>query len=112
MTAAFLATLLGAGLCLNAQAADEVSERNFYDVLEDVMADFEYDLKNGNVTGLKDLAIRNLATSENVPASFKSHLELLVTERVLRTTKTRVLQCLPCRSKRTTLSGDQVVITS
>src|SRR5690242_10781086 len=51
--------------------------RNFYNVLEDLMADFEYDLKNGQVIGLKDLSIRNIATSENIPGSFKSHLELI-----------------------------------
>lgn len=87
-------------------------ERNFYEVLEDVMADFEFDLKNGNVQGLKDLAIRNIATSENIPPSFKGHLELLVTERILKTTKTRVIQCLPCKAKKTTVAGDQVVISS
>jgi hypothetical protein len=87
-------------------------ERNFYDVLEDVMGDFEYDLKNGNVTGLQSLSIRNIAVSESVPPSFKSHVELLLTERVLRNTKTKVLQCLPCRAKKTSLNGDQVVITS
>lgn len=87
-------------------------ERNFYQVLEDLLADFEYDLKSGQVTGLKDVAIRNIATSENVPGSFRNHLELVVTERILKTTKARVVQCLPCRAKRTTLNGDQVVITS
>ncbi len=92
--------------------AGKVMERNFYDVLEDILGDFEYDLKNGNVQGLRDLAIRNLATSENIPPSFKSHLELVITERILKNTKTRVVQCLPCRSKRTTMNGDQVVITS
>lgn len=95
-----------------ARAADPAPERNFYDVLEDVMGDFEYDLKNGNVTGLQNLSIRNIALSENVPASFKNHIELLLTERILRNTKTKVLQCLPCRARRTTLNGDQVVITS
>lgn len=87
-------------------------ERNFYEVLDDLLGDFEYDLKNGNVYGLKDIAIRNIAVSENIPPSFKSHLELLITEKILKTTKTRVIQCLPCRSKRTSLNGDQVVITS
>ncbi len=87
-------------------------ERNFYEVLEDVLADFEYDLKNGEVVGLKDIAIRNIAVSENIPPTFKNHLELLVTERILKTTRTRVIQCLPCKSKRTRLNGDQVVITS
>ena len=80
--------------------------------MEDLLGDFEFDIKNGNVYGLKDLSIRNLAVSENIPTSFKSHLELLITERILKTTKTRIIQCLPCRSKRTTMNGDQVIITS
>jgi hypothetical protein len=92
--------------------SDDKGGRNFYEVLEDVLADFEYDLKNGAVGGLKDMAIRNIATSENVPASFKSHLELLVTEKILKNAKTRIVQCAPCRSKRTTVNGDQVIIAS
>jgi hypothetical protein len=86
--------------------------RNFYQVLDDVLGDFEYDLKNGTVSGLKDLTIRNIAVSENVPPSFKTHLELLITETILKNTKTRVIQCLPCRARKTTLSGDQIVIRS
>ncbi len=92
--------------------AEERKERNFYEVLEDLVADFEYDLKNGAVQGLKDVAIRNIATSENVPPSFKSHLELIVTERILKTSKTRMVQCLACRAKKTTLNGDQVTVNS
>jgi hypothetical protein len=107
-----LAALVLSCALLPAPARAATPERNFYDVLEDVMGDFEYDLKNGNVTGLKDLSIRNIATSENVPDSFRSHLELLITERILKTTKARVIQCLPCRAKRTMLTGDNVVITS
>jgi hypothetical protein len=113
--AALCAVLAAAAATLgarHARAADPQPERNFYDVLEDVMGDFEYDLKNGNVTGLQSLSIRNIALSENVPASFKNHIELLLTERILRNTKTKVLQCLPCRARRTTLNGDQVMITS
>ncbi|MEK6704580.1 MAG: hypothetical protein AABZ06_02220 [Bdellovibrionota bacterium] len=93
-------------------ANDTGSERNFYDVLEDVLGDFEFDLKNGNVYGLKDMSIRNIALSENMPPSFKAHLELLVTEKVLKHTKVRVIQCLPCKAKKASLNGDQVVITS
>jgi hypothetical protein len=88
------------------------SERNFYEVLNDVLGDFEYDLKNGNVIGLKSLAIRNIAMSENIPPSFKNHLELLITEKVLKNTKSRMIQCLPCKSKQTSLNGNQIVITS
>ncbi|MGK5084518.1 hypothetical protein WDW37_14580 [Bdellovibrionota bacterium FG-1] len=95
-----------------AQAADLPQERNFYDVLEDVMGDFEFDLKNGNVTGLRDVSVRNVAVSENVPTSFKSHLELLISEKILKNTKSKVIQCLPCKARKTTLNGEQVVITS
>jgi hypothetical protein len=94
------------------RASGDNQARNFYDVLEDLVSDFEYDLKNGQVPGLKDISIRNIALSENVPPSFKQHLELTLTERMLRTTKARVIQCLPCRSKRTTVSGDQMTISS
>jgi hypothetical protein len=113
-----LAALWVAAVCFLAvaptlsRAAEPQPERNFYDVLEDVLGDFEYDLKNGNVTGLKDLSIRNIAVSENVPASFKGHLELLITERVLKNTKAKIVQCLACKARRTSLSGDQVVISS
>ncbi len=86
--------------------------RNFYSVLDEVLADFEYDLKSGQVIGLKDLAIRNVVTSENIPASFKSHLELLVTERILKNSKTRIVHCVACRSRKATLQGEKMVITS
>ena len=87
-------------------------ERNFYEVLEDVLGDFEFDLKNGNVSGLKNISLRNVAMSENIPPSFRNHLELLITERILKTTKTKIIQCLPCRAKKTSVNGDQVVISS
>jgi hypothetical protein len=87
-------------------------QRNFYEVLEDLLADFEYDLKNGDVRGLKDVSVRNIALSENVPPSFKSHIELVITERILRTSQAKIIQCLACRSRKTQLNGDQVVVTS
>lgn len=113
----FLAGMTTHAIAAESGATKEASskptaERNFYEVLEDVLGDFEYDLKNGQVGGLKDLSIRNLAASENIPPSFKTHLELAITEKILKTTKTRLVQCLPCRAKRTTLNGDQVTITS
>jgi hypothetical protein len=97
-----------------AQTAPEApsGSRNFYQVLDEVLADFEYDLKTGQVIGMKDLSIRNLVTSENIPPSFKSHLELLITERILKVTKSRVVHCLACRSKTAKLNGETMVITS
>lgn len=96
-----------------AASASATSGRNFYEVLEELLGDFESDLRNGEVKGTRDLSIRNLSTSENIPGSFKQHLELAVTERILRVAKgTKLIQCLPCRAKRTTLTGDQMTISS
>lgn len=109
------ALFLAAAACFispSAHSAEKQQQRNFYEVLQDLLADFEYDLKNGNVSGLKDLSIRNIATSENIPPSFRNHLELVMTEKVIGTTKTRMVQCLPCRAKKTTLNQDQMIISS
>lgn len=107
-----LAMMIARPLSAFAEGSAGAQFRNFYEVLDDLLGDFEYDLKNGQVQGLKALSIRNIATSENIPPSFKTHLELVVTERVLKNSNTKMIQCLPCRAKRTTVSGDQVTITS
>lgn len=92
--------------------SDPKSEtRNFYSVLEDLLADFDYDLKSGQVSGLKDVSVRDIVVSENVPASFRTHLELLISERILRNTKTRIVNCTACRSKRASLSGGNILIS-
>jgi hypothetical protein len=111
---AALVFLLVSASPVRAQSAPEApaGARNFYQVLDEVLADFEHDLKTGQVIGMKDLSIRNLVTSENIPPSFKSHLELLVTERILKVTKSRVVHCLACRSKSAKLNGETMVITS
>ncbi len=92
--------------------ATSTHSRNFYQVLEDVLGDFEYDLNNGQVQGLKGLAIRSIATSENVPPSFKDHIDLLIKERVLSSTKNKIINCIQCRSQNAVLNGDQVTISS
>ncbi len=106
-----IAIITQAAWILPAVAAAEEA-RNFYEVLDDVLGDFEYDLKNSNVSGIKNISVRNISLSENVPPSFKSHLELLITERILKDSRNHVIQCLPCRARKTSLNGDQVTISS
>ncbi len=116
-----LLALLGASVILSgvASAADsktdsktEESARSFYTVLEDLMGDFEYDLKNGKVSGLRDLSIRSIVVNELVPPSFKNHLELVLSERLIKAARVRVLQCLPCKARKTVLRGEKVVLSS
>jgi hypothetical protein len=108
LNACLVISLFGA---TNARA-ENLKERNFYQVLQDLLSDFEFDLKGGKVSGIRDLAVRNIVMSENVPPSFKNHLELVVAEKVLAATKTRMVQCLPCRSRRAVLGNDQVRIVT
>jgi hypothetical protein len=89
----------------------EDSARNFYLVLEDLLSDFEQDLKSGQVQGLRDMAIRSVTVNELVPPSFKNHLELVLSERLMKTSKVRMLQCFECRSKKTVVSGDKMVVS-
>jgi len=112
LTLTLTLAVLSSATAPRALAASATETRNFYEVLGDLLSDFEYDLKNGSVSGLKDLAIRNVAMSENVPPSFRNHLELVVSEKILGTTKTRLVQCLPCRARKATLNQDQILVTS
>lgn len=102
----------GTGKAPGIDLSGRTDQRSFYQVLEDTLADYEYDLQAGNVHGIKDVALRNIAVSENIPPSFKTHLELLITEKTIRHGKARVIQCMACRAKRATLNGDNVIITS
>lgn len=94
--------------------SESTNERNFYQVLEDLLSDFEFDLKDGTPkpSDMSQLSIRNILVNENVPTSFKSHLELLITERILKITKVKIIQCTPCRAKKASLTGDQMIISS
>ncbi len=112
ITIYFLTLLFSQTHCASSAFAATEEQRNFYDVLDDVLGDFEYDLKNGNISGMKNISIRNVALSENLPPSFKSHLELLITERILKDSRAHVVQCLPCKARKTSLNGDQVTISS
>ncbi len=103
---------IGADGAVRPVYGDEVeSARSFYSVLEDLLGDFEFDLKNGSVSGLRDIAVRSIVVNETVPASFKNHLELVISERLMKTAKVRVLQCLPCKSKKTVVSGEKMMVS-
>jgi hypothetical protein len=81
--------------------------RPFHEALDDTLSDFEFDLKADAVKGMKDISIRNLATSEKVPNSFRDQLAPLITERIIRSTKARVLQCLACKARKTSIKRDK-----
>lgn len=95
-----------------AHAAPPPNQRDFYATVDDTLGDFEFDLKHEAVKGVDNIAIRDIVVSENVPRSFTPHLEGYITERILRATKSKVIQCLGCRARRTTLKEGEISMTS
>jgi hypothetical protein len=110
--AALLATAT-ALLSAPAHAVPPEGTRDFYGALDDTLGDFEYDLKHDNVKGIESFAIREISASENVPRSFLPHIEDLITERVLRATKVKVIKCIGCQARSASLvNGDRITMTS
>lgn len=101
-----------------AREAEEMQEasspmvRRFHEVLDELLAEFGYDVKMGQVNGLKNLSIRKVTVSDTLPWSYRSYVELLVAERIRENSQIRLVSCLPCRSKTTRLMDGRLVVTS
>ncbi len=78
--------------------------QQFNDAFETRLSEFESDLKAGKVFRLKSVAIRSVTTSARILSSYRSQIELRVTEKILKNTKARVVHCLACRTLK---SGDE-----
>jgi len=88
------------------------TQRDFYQVLDDLLVEFEADLSQRRVKGLENMAIRKIDLSENLPSSFSLHLEYMLTERILKRNTTKIINCIPCKSKKSFVEDDRLTITS
>lgn len=95
-----------------ARADDPPYERSFYQVLDEVLDDFEFDLKKSEVRGIKDVSIRNISLSDNVPSTFKQQLESKLTEKLISGANANVIQCPACRGKKTKIVKGQVILSN
>ncbi|MFK7871894.1 MAG: hypothetical protein AB8C84_01815 [Oligoflexales bacterium] len=86
--------------------------RRFHEVLDELLAEFGYDVKTGQIKGLKNLAIRKVTVGETLPPSYKRYTQLLVSERIRENSSVRLIACTPCFSKTSTLVDGKIVITS
>src|SRR5262245_10886408 len=88
-----------------AQDAERLKEANpkqvrlFHEVLEELLNEFGYDVKSGQISGLKNLSIRKVSVSESLPRTYENYVELLIAERVRENSKVRMISCLPCKTK-------------
>ena len=100
------------------QEAERLKEANpkqirlFHEVLDELLNEFAYDVKSGQISGLKNLSIRKVSVSETLPRTYENYVELLVAERIRENSKVRMISCLPCKTKNTRIVDDKLLISS
>ncbi len=86
--------------------------RQFHEVLNDLLTEFSYDVKQGQINGLKNFAIRRVDISETLPTTYEQYVELLVTERIRENSKIKLINCVPCKTKSSTMVDGKLMISS
>ncbi|MFK7823193.1 MAG: hypothetical protein AB8G05_03495 [Oligoflexales bacterium] len=99
------------------EAADELvasskSVRRFHEVLDELLAEFGYDVETGQIGGLKNLAIRKVDVSDAIPSTYRKYLDLLISERIRENSEIKLLTCIPCTSKTSRMIEGKIIITS
>ena len=86
--------------------------RRFHQVLDELLAEFGYDVKKGQIKGLKNVAIRKVTVSDTLPRSYTSYVELLAAERIRENSQVRLITCVSCKSKTSRVADGKLIITS
>ncbi len=86
--------------------------RKFHDVLDELLAEFSYDVKKGQLSKLKNLSIRRIRVSEAIPSSYENYLELLLAERIREYSRVKLISCIPCKTRSSRMIEGKLVITS
>lgn len=86
--------------------------RQFHDVLNDLLSEFAYDVKSGQINGLKNLSIRRVDISDTLPRTYEQYVELLVSERIRENSKIKLINCVACKNKSSTMVEGKLLITS
>ncbi len=92
--------------------ASSKSVRRFHEVLDELLAEFGYDVKLGQLKGLKNLAIRKTEVSDALPTTYRKYTEMLVGERIRENSTVRLISCIPCSTKTSKLVEGKLLITS
>ncbi len=94
------------------RTAAPAAVRRFHEVLDELLAEFGYDVKMGQIKNLKNVAIRKVEVSRSIPNTYMSYIELSVQERIRENSQVRLISCLPCRSKTSRLVEGKLLISS
>jgi hypothetical protein len=100
------------------EEAEEIQEasgkqvRRFHEVLDELLAEFGYDVRMGQLKGLKNVSIRRVDVSDALPDTYRTYVEMLVAERIRENSRVKLVSCIPCRSKTSHLVDGKLMITS
>ena len=86
--------------------------RRFHAVLDELLAEFGYDVKSGQIKGLSNVAVRKVKVSSAIPRTYEEYIETLIVERIRENSQVRILDCIPCKTRTSTLIDGKLMITS
>ncbi len=92
--------------------APSTKVRRFQTVLDELLAEFGYDVKLGQLKELKNLAIRRVEVSDALPDTYRDYLKFLAAERIRDNANVPILNCIPCTSRTSKMVEGKIVITS
>lgn len=86
--------------------------RRFHEVLDELLAEFGYDIKMGQIKGLSNVAIRKVRVSSAIPKTYEDYAEVLLAERIRENSQVKLIACVPCKTKTSQLVDGKLMITS
>jgi len=94
------------------KTASAPTVRRFHEVLDELLAEFGYDVKMGQIKGLSNLAIRQIKVSKAIPRTYEEYAEMLLAERIRENSQIKLIQCVPCKTRTSTLVEGKLMISS
>ena len=92
--------------------ASSTMVRRFHEVLDELLAEFSYDIKMGQIKGLANLAIRRVRVSKAIPRTYEDYVDMLITERIRENSRVKLIACVPCKTRTSTFESGKLIVTS
>jgi hypothetical protein len=100
------------GLASPQATVNPVKIRRFHEVLDELLAEFGYDVKSGQIKGLSNVSIRKVRVSQAIPKSYEDYIETLLAERIREQSQVKIISCVPCKTKSSSLVEGKLMISS
>lgn len=94
------------------RTASSTTVRLFHEVLDELLAEFGYDVKIGQIKGLSNLAIRKVRVSNAIPKTYEDYVEMLITERLRENSRIKLIACVPCKTRTSSIESGRLVVSS